>query len=84
MRGMGLGKVRARARRAEAEPEPDEERLLVEDKKGKKRVVTDRTAMYVDEAWVGRGSPGKALEYRARGQVNVLTLPYTSKSAFSD
>ena len=57
-----------------------EEKLIVEDKKGKKRVVTDRTAMYVDEAWVGRGQYRRALEARARGQSNRLMLPYTSMS----
>lgn len=62
------------------ETEREEERLLVEDKKGKKRVVTDRTAMYVDEAWVGRGTYGFGADYRARGNVNRLRLPYTSKS----
>ncbi|KAL9133660.1 MAG: hypothetical protein Q9175_005162 [Cornicularia normoerica] len=62
------------------EPEQEEERLVVEDKKGKKRVVTDRTAMYVDEAWVGRGSYGFSPDFRARGNVNELRLPYTSIS----
>ena len=61
-------------------PVQEEEKLLVEDKKGKKRVVTDRTAMYVDESWVGRGSYGYGADYRARGQVNRLRLPYTSMS----
>lgn len=94
MRGMGLGKVQAQAQQAEAGevadgPEAErgqpsaqeEERLLVEDKKGKKRVVTDRTAIYVDQAWVGRGACGFGIEYRARGNSNRLRLPYTSKSA---
>ena len=87
MRGMGLGKVQAQAQgqtqQAEKVQEPElereEQRLLVEDKKGKKRVVTDRTAMYVDEAWVGRGTYGFGADYRARGNVNRLRLPYTSK-----
>ena len=83
MRGMGLGKVQAKTQQAEEEngqePEQEEERLLVEDKKGKKRVVTDRSAMYVDEAWVGRGTYGFGADYRARGNVNRLRLPYTSK-----
>ena len=90
MRGMGLGKVQARAQTQQVEgdgqekekgpgTEREEERLLVEDKKGKKRVVTDRTAMYVDEAWVGRGTYGFGADYRARGNVNRLRLPYTSK-----
>lgn len=60
--------------------EQEEERLLVEDKRGKKRVVTDRTAMYIDEAWVGRGAYGFGADYRARGNVNRLRLPYTSES----
>ena len=84
MRGMGLGKVQA-GKQVEGdgqgqETEREEERLLVEDKKGKKRVVTDRSAMYVDEAWVGRGTYGFGADYRARGNVNRLRLPYTSKS----
>ncbi len=56
-----------------------EERLVVEDKRGKKRVVTDWTAMYVDEAWVGRGPYGMGIDYRARGQGHQLRLPYTSE-----
>ena len=94
VRGMGLGKVQAQGQQVEGKvnkegegegkegekPMQEEERLLVEDKKGKKRVVTDRTAMYVDEAWVGRGAYGFGVEYRARGNVNRLRLPYTSKS----
>lgn len=91
-KGMGLGKVQVQAQaqgQAEQqqqqqqegkEPAQQEERLLVEDKKGKKRIVTDRTAMYVDEAWVGRGTPRYGTDFRARGRVNRLTLPYTSQS----
>ena len=78
MRGMGLGRARAAEKGKEAEQQG--ERLIVEDKKGKKRVVTDRTAMYVDEAWVGRGPFGSAYDYRAYGRVNRLRLPTTSKS----
>ena len=80
MKGMGLGKVQAQQQQEGKEPEQQEERLLVEDKKGKKRVVTDRTAMYVDEAWVGRGTPRYGMDYRARGRRFRLTLPYTSQS----
>ena len=86
MRGMGLGKVQA-GKVVDAQETPggqesgqEEERLVVEDKKGKKRVVTDRTAMYVDEAWVGRGEYGFGTDYRARGTANRLMLPYTSES----
>lgn len=86
-KGMGLGKVQAQGQAEQhqqqqqgKEPEQQEERLLVEDKKGKRRVVTDRTAMYVDEAWVGRGTPRYGMDYRARGRGFRLTLPYTSQS----
>ena len=66
--------------KAEEAPEPlqQEERLLVEDKTGKKRIVTDRTAMYVDEAWVGRGEYRSSLEPRARGRAYRLKHPQTS------
>ena len=55
-------------------------RVVVEDKDGKRRVVTDRSAMYIDQAWVGRGKYDFATDYRARGQGHRLHLPYTSKS----
>lgn len=89
VKGMGLGKVQAQGEAEQQEeeegnePQQQEERLLVEDKKGKKRVVTDRTAMYVDEAWVGRGTPRYGMDYRARGRGYRLTLPYTSQSNHS-
>jgi len=54
--------------------------VVVEDKKGKKRVVGDRSAMYVDEAWVGRGKYESGSDHRARGQIHRLRLPYTSES----
>lgn len=87
VRGMGLGKVgAAEATSGEAEREKvegekvEEEKLVVEDKKGKRRVVTDRSAMYVDEAWVGRGRYESGSDHRARGAINRLRLPWTSKS----
>lgn len=81
MRGMGLGKVGAVAVADGEVPSEkiEEERLVVEDKKGKRRVVTDRSAMYVDEAWVGRGRYESGSDHRARGQINRLRLPYTSE-----
>ncbi|KAL8864738.1 MAG: hypothetical protein Q9174_007241 [Haloplaca sp. 1 TL-2023] len=53
--------------------------IVVEDKKGKRRLVTDTSSIYVDEAWVGRGSYS-VLEYdfRARGRVHPLKSPETS------
>lgn len=71
-RGMGLGGVDGKGAVAGGE-------MVVEDKKGKRRTVRDKTEIYVDQAWVGRGSYGKAPDYRARGQVNVMWLPYTSE-----
>ena len=90
MRGMGLGQVRAegsgtadsQGSEQPQEPRQEEEPLVIQDKKGKRRTITDRSAMYVDEAWVGRGPYGTAIEFRARGAVNRLRLPYTSKSTF--
>ena len=88
IRGMGLGQVPGQSEVADTqgteepqEAKQEEERLVIEDKNGKRRTITDRSAMYVDEAWVGRGPYGKALDYRARGRANMLRLPYTSKSS---
>ena len=88
--GLGLGEVQGQSEGREMvdspgaeeaqEPKQEEERLTIEDKNGKRRVITDRSAMYVDEAWVGRGTYGTGYDYRARGQTNRLRLPYTSKS----
>lgn len=85
-KGMGLGKeIGAGIDR----PPPNdleaklkkEGKVLVEDKEGKRRLVTDRSAMYIDQAWVGRGKYDIGTDYRARGQANKLYLPYTSKWA---
>lgn len=87
-KGMGLGMVKRKGGdksmegaegTAEAETEEIMTPIVVEDRKGKRRTVTDRTSIYVDQAWVGRGVYGKEPSYRARGRVDVLQLPYTSK-----
>ena len=85
-RGMGLGLSRSQeagdatggalAAEAQAPPKP----LVVEDKKGKRRTVTDSSSIYVDQAWVGRGKYGREPECRARGRTNLLRPPYTRKS----
>lgn len=92
-RGMGLGMVKAQGDReaegegegegAEAKAEAVMKPLVVEDKKGKRRTITDRSSIYVDQAWVGRGKYGREPEFRARGRVNMLRPPYTRKSFFS-
>ncbi|KAI9667027.1 MAG: 54S ribosomal protein L22, mitochondrial [Trizodia sp. TS-e1964] len=69
-RGMGLGKA------VGAPPAGPAVTILMKD--GRRRVVKDRTAMYIDQAWVGRGMYRKTLEFRARGKVNTLRHPHTS------
>lgn len=49
-------------------------------KNGKRHKVTDRTRIYIDEAWVGRGPYGKLPDYRARGRVYMMRTPWTSLS----
>ncbi|KZF18981.1 putative 54S ribosomal protein L22, mitochondrial [Xylona heveae TC161] len=69
-RGMGLGELNG-TKGAKTE---------IELKDGKRKLVTDRSGIYIDQAWVGRGPYGKDYDFRARGQVNLLRLPYTSIS----
>ena len=88
-RGMGLGLVKAKddGKGEEgdefdgnsSEEKREEWPRIVQDKKGKKRVVADPTAMYVDQAWVGRGSYTLSPSCRARGKTDILRHPKTSK-----
>lgn len=92
-RGMGLGQVR-RTEVKEGETYSSEKlgdiaepgkgaMTMVDDRKGRRRTVTDRTSIYVDEAWVGRGKYGSKPDYRARGQVYLMRPPLTSKCLYS-
>ena len=72
-KGMGLGAV------GEEKAEDKEKAVVIEDKKGKKRMVKDLSQMYIDEAWVGRGKYEKDVDYRARGAGYILYLPFTSE-----
>ena len=72
-KGMGLGAV------GEEKAEDKEKAVVIEDKKGKKRMVKDLSQMYIDEAWVGRGKYEKDLDYRARGAGYFMNLPFTSE-----
>lgn len=54
--------------------------VVIRDKGNKRRVIRDKSAMYVDQAWVGRGPYKFGRDYRARGRAHKLYLPYTSKS----
>lgn len=88
-RGMGLGLVKVQGEGEgeetdELESNGSEEKSgawprMVQDKKGKKRVVADPTAMYVDQAWVGRGTYTMSPSCRARGKTDILRHPKTSK-----
>ncbi len=89
-RGMGLGlgpvKVDPTTRKASMpskDTTEDSPGMVVEDKKGKRRFVSDKTNIYVDQAWVGRGRYDRSPEFRARGQMNILRHPSTSESSLS-
>lgn len=69
-RGMGLGEV---------EGTKGEGKVEIELKNGKHKVVHDRTGIYVDQAWVGRGTYGREPDHRARGQIYIMRPPYTSE-----
>ncbi|KAL8801268.1 MAG: hypothetical protein Q9182_004575 [Xanthomendoza sp. 2 TL-2023] len=89
-RGMGLGAATAEYNRAagiEESAEGKEETteqdqpwpgMVVQDKKGKRRWVADKSNIYVDEAWVGRGSYSVDYDYRAKGATNIMRPPETS------
>lgn len=92
-RGMGLGTVQQESGPTAAEKtdgaageagEHGEHRpgMIVEDKKGKRRFVSDLSNIYIDEAWIGRGKYGRDYDFRARGRVYILRPPETSKLLF--
>ena len=84
-RGMGLVEVNAMEDDKETTPGADRKKkkmIVLVDKHGKRRVITDRTNIYIDQAWVGRGSYTPEPEYRARGRVNMLRHPTPSESPF--
>lgn len=93
-RGMGLGKVKWTDEVKEGKSYSSEklggiaepgkgEMIMVDDRKGGRRTVTDRTSIYIDESWVGRGKYGSEPDYRARGQVYLMRPPLTSKCLYS-
>ncbi|KAM3425150.1 hypothetical protein BST61_g7109 [Cercospora zeina] len=49
-------------------------------KDGKRHKIEDRSNIYIDQAWVGRGPYGQLPDYRARGRVFVMRTPWTSLS----
>jgi len=89
-RGMGLGekkRVTVDETGAEVLPVGDflapraREGKVIELKDGSKKVVSDPTEIYVDQAWVGRGEVEKGVEHRAKGRMNTL-LHRTTNFAF--
>ena len=79
--GMGLGGVK-RVGNGEGEGrgmlEGGEEVVKYENKDGKVKEVKP-TAMYIDQAWVGRGKFDFAQIARARGNRNIAKRPTTSE-----
>ena len=63
-RGMGSGGTVAGAKGKGVE---------IELRDGKRKIVTDPTQIYIDQAWVGKGAYQISPEYRARGRINMLT-----------
>ena len=51
--------------------------IEIETKDLKRKVIDDKTSIYIDEAWVGRGTFDREPEYRARGRINILKKPYS-------
>jgi ribosomal protein L22 len=68
-RGMGLGVLGGQ----KTSP------TLIMTKDGKRFKVDDPTALYVDQAWVGKGDYGITPDHRARGQINLMHNPTTRK-----
>ena len=52
--------------------------IEIETKDNRRKLINDMTGIYIEQAWVGRGSYDKEPEYRARGRINILRKPYTS------
>ncbi|KAF4550518.1 Ribosomal protein L22p/L17e-like protein [Elsinoe fawcettii] len=72
-RGMGLKGVIEGENEAPRKDKP----IDIERKDGKRQTVDDRSKMYVDQAWVGRGPFGQEPDYRARGRINIMRPPWT-------
>lgn len=95
MRGMGLGNVQRQADATNlnassadvcgttipaADKEKEDRPIEIQLKGGKRYPVTDRSKMYIDQAWVGRGPYGNSPDYRAKGRVFIMRTPWTSIS----
>jgi ribosomal protein L22 len=96
MRGMGLGQVGLKAEAAEnlnaasndiSSTQPAAKLVVspsspldIQLKDGKRHTVTDTSNIFIEQAWVGRGTYGKLPDYRARGRTYIMHTPWTSLS----
>ncbi|KAF2729856.1 hypothetical protein EJ04DRAFT_58655 [Polyplosphaeria fusca] len=82
-RGMGRSETaRSRADGARVADKQGSEGVEIELKRGGTKRVVDEREIYVDQAWVGKGEHRKSPEYRAKGQVNILTHRTTSEYCY--
>ncbi|PNS18103.1 54S ribosomal protein L22, mitochondrial [Sphaceloma murrayae] len=75
-RGMGLQSIGGLENEEPVKDRP----VDIETKDGKRYTVEDRSKIYVDQAWVGRGPFGKEPDYRARGRIYTMRPPWTHLS----
>jgi ribosomal protein L22 len=54
--------------------------LDIQLKDGRRHTVTDTSNIFIEQAWVGRGTYGKLPDYRARGRTYIMHTPWTSLS----
>ena len=96
MRGMGLGGVQPEADASNLNDTSADmtgttspaaetfdkggQPIEIQLKDGKRHLITDRSRIYIDQAWVGRGPYGKLPDYRAMGRVFIMRTPFTSIS----
>ena len=76
-KGMGLGHI-MEATDGTSTGLVEEEEVPLKEVNGKVRMVKP-TAMYIDQAWINKGKSNHSVEYRARGQQNILTHRHTSE-----
>ncbi|GAM85782.1 hypothetical protein ANO11243_037900 [Dothideomycetidae sp. 11243] len=69
-KGMGLGEKLEDGTASKGSVE-------IQKKDGSRYTVTDPSKIYIDQAWVGRGTYGKLPDYRARSRVNIIHTPWT-------
>lgn len=54
------------------------QKIVIQLKDGKRHKIEDRSNIYIEQAWVGRGPYGRLPDYRARGRVFMMRTPWTS------